>query len=841
MPNVKFIWSPICLLFLVSSGYSDDVKGESFAIPENVQSVMKNHCYRCHKENRTSGDVRLDNIETLGEKARLELLNKAQDQLFFHLMPPERAKQPDTDKRKLLAGWIRSELLKHNASKLDEKLRDPAYGNLVDHKQLFSGEIKDKPFTPVRRWLVSPQIFMEKVNAVFQLTGRSRKTSFYGVTNPIVLPDHAGVRYYDTTVLDGGHLLVMLNNAKWISQKQIIAAIRLGKPKQKIEFANAKDRWVPPTAPEAFVTIVTRESTPTDNEMTAAIHAQFDCVLQRNATDAELKRYLPLLRSTIKVGGNTEGLRAMLVAVLLESEFLYRPEFGAGEPDEYGRLKLSPREASFAIAFAVSDRLPDEQLVKAANEGRLITKADYKREVERLINDTTAFYGEGDPTVNGIHLRSHKVTHPKMNRFFREFFGYPNSMKVFKDVARLDGLYGNPGRGYSGTAGDLTNEADRVVDDILRQDKNVFEQLLTTDKFYVLHRNSNEQGKKIVAGWKKLYELLEDTDWKKNPEKVLLEHFDKHKELFQLLRGVNIKDKRRNITIRNFKYFMNFFDNSFGKGFTPVTTPWFYHGGQKFQYSPVYNFPKTPGSGALGTRSRGTYRAEDTWDYPVVQPFKVPHRKGILTHPAWLIAHAKNAETDPVKRGRWIREKLLAGYVPDVPITVDAQVPEDHQRTLGERLASVTTKGECWKCHKHMNPLGIPFEIFDDFGRYREQESLEHPKNIIKEGDGKSIATVYKTKPVEPTGFLKGTNDPNLDGEVKDAFELIDRLANSERVRQSIIRHAFRYFMGRNETLADSQTLIDADRAYVESGGSFRAVVVSLLTSDSFMYRKVVK
>ena len=38
--------------------------------------------------------------------------------------------------------------------------------------------------------------------------------------------------------------------------------------------------------------------------------------------------------------------------------------------------------------------------------------------------------------------------------------------------------------------------------------------------------------------------------------------------------------------------------------------------------------------------------------------------------------------------------------------------------------------------------------------------------------------------------------------------------------------------------LSDSKTLMEADRAYVESGGSFNAVVISLLTSDSFIYRK---
>jgi hypothetical protein len=32
--------------------------------------------------------------------------------------------------------------------------------------------------------------------------------------------------------------------------------------------------------------------------------------------------------------------------------------------------------------------------------------------------------------------------------------------------------------------------------------------------------------------------------------------------------------------------------------------------------------------------------------------------------------------------------------------------------------------------------------------------------------------------------------------------------------------------------------LIDADKAYLSSNGSFDEVIVSLLTSDSFIYRK---
>ena len=108
---------------------------------------------------------------------------------------------------------------------------------------------------------------------------------------------------------------------------------------------------------------------------------------------------------------------------------------------------------------------------------------------------------------------------------------------------------------------------------------------------------------------------------------------------------------------------------------------------------------------------------------------------------------------------------------------------------------------------------------------------------------GRSYAAfdTYPGAPVVTTGALSGTGDAKIDGEVDNALDMIERLASSSRVRQSIIRHAFRFFMGRNEMLSDSETLIEADKAYVDSGGSFRAVVISLLSSDSFIYRKETK
>ena len=245
--------------------------------------------------------------------------------------------------------------------------------------------------------------------------------------------------------------------------------------------------------------------------------------------------------------------------------------------------------------------------------------------------------------------------------------------------------------------------------------------------------------------------------------------------------------------------------------------------GQKVGYATVYNL------------------AEPGWltDRPIAMP--AGQRAGILTHPAWLVAHSGNFETDPVRRGRWIQEHLLGGVVPDLPIGVEAQLPEDPQSTIRQRF-HVVRKAECWRCHKKMNPLGEPFEIYDDFGRYRDRHHVNADgrvlASVLEVGHRRRESAAQPLHPVDAGGRLEGAGDADLDGDVENAIDLMQRLAKSQRVRQVFIRHVFRFWMGRNETLDDSPTLIAMDRAYVESDGSFNETLVTLLTSDSFLYRK---
>jgi hypothetical protein len=794
-----------------------------FRVDPVAAGLLDQYCIDCHEEGTEKGGLRLDNLGELSLTARLDLMNRVLEQVYLKQMPPKKKTQPSKEERESLSAWVWQELHTHHASKLEDKLRYPSYGNHVDHEELFSGKTTGPAFTPARRWLVSPQIFDQRVRDVFGLEGKDRGTPLIGVTNPFILPDTSGVRDYDIGLLDGGTLLVMLTNAEWISHKQIRPARVKNGEIGANDFPDPKDRWSPRQTALEFEVILLKQTAPSVDELQTAIRKQFESVLRRPPTATEASKYLELTQSAIQLAGNTEGLRQMLVAVLLESEFLYRQEWGGGEPDEHGRKVLTPREAADAISYAMGDRGPDAKLLEAAGQGRLQTRDDFKREVERLLDDTTYYHGGIDTSANTGKVTSHAVSHPRIIRFFREFFGYPNAPRVFKDIERSQGVYQNADRGTMGTAGFLVNEADKVVAWCVEKDQGVFENILTTDRFFVFHNVDNATTAAIVAKWRKVWEDLKDSEWKTDPEKVVLEHQEMLKATLQIVPGHENQPRAHTNTLTRC---MTHFEATFGRGATPfVSLPWQH--GNTYWHTPIYNLPEPSGR-------NGQY-TEPPLDYPVEQPFKLENRKGILTHPAWLIAHSLNTATDPVKRGRWVREKLLAGRVPDIPITVDAVVPEDHENTLRSRLEKVTTAPECWKCHESMNPLGLPFETYDDFGRFRLIEPLEHPQNVIGKNGRWNI---YKTLPVDSRGLLDSTGDPALDGEVTDAIDMVDRLAKSTRVRQSIIRHAFRFYLGRNELMSDSKTLIDADKAYVDSGGSFRAVIVSLLTSDSFIYRK---
>ncbi|MEE2786213.1 MAG: DUF1588 domain-containing protein [Myxococcota bacterium] len=189
-------------------------------------------------------------------------------------------------------------------------------------------------------------------------------------------------------------------------------------------------------------------------------------------------------------------------------------------------------------------------------------------------------------------------------------------------------------------------------------------------------------------------------------------------------------------------------------------------------------------------------------------------RAGILTHPSWLIAFSRNDETDPVGRGYFIRERILCTQVPSIPVDVIPQLPDaEMNQTMRDKLSAHTDQ-PCLGCHTLMDPLGLTFEMFDHVGEYQMTDQVA----------------------IDPSGSLVGAGE--VDGPVRNAVELSERLAQSTRAQQCHVRTTFRYWFGRNETVDDACTIAALWTTYLENDGDFRAVLTALLTADAWRLRR---
>jgi hypothetical protein len=795
-----------------------------------VSPFLEKYCVSCHGDKKVKGNTRLHQINfDLASSQDLDKWQTVYEQLQIGEMPPEDEPQPDNQVKQRVLQWIDQELAKSgNPNTFHEMQQKPHYGNLVSHDKLFSGEIKEESFSPARLWRRSPYHFdQSKVTFLGDDPKKKPNEELNKILQPFQkgdgegITDYAALLYADSATLDSLYrnaettvdliLLMAFIEMDYKAQGKTMADWKADRAKvlqaqqdeiEKLKKTGETTRYIHRlhvqmnekyriVTPQILKDIVLSETKPTKAMMEAAVKLHFNRVLQRDPTESDLEKYTNFMADGIETSGPYFGLRNALIAIMVSPQFIYRSELGLGKALGDGRTMLSPVELAYAISYALTDDGPDAKLVEAVKNGQLTTKEDVKREVARLLNDD-------------------RIEKPRIMRFFHEFFGYDRAPQVFKDDARFF-------KGYTffKVASLYVSDADALVRHIVKNDKDVLKELLTTDRFFVLHDGDNESRRIEVEANKKLFAYFKDKNWKnyatdaKKLEEPSAVDIKFAMSLHPEFRSPNGSLKNGEAIFNKMRQLEPFEK----KGIIPATYDSRRSTQSVFDGLAAYNLPGK------------------NWNFQVEQPFVLAKgkRAGILSHPSWLIAHSLNATTDPVRRGKWIRNFLLAENVPDVPITVDATVPEDHHKTLRERYAMVTEKPECIRCHTLMNPLGYAFEIFDDFGRWRSEEIMEGLPVVEKKP---------QTKPINSKGYLSGSGDSKLDGEVVDAIDLVHRLAQSRRVQQSFIRHVFRYYMGRNEMLTDSKTLIQAEKDYVSNGGSFKALIISLLTSDSFLYRK---
>lgn len=192
-------------------------------------------------------------------------------------------------------------------------------------------------------------------------------------------------------------------------------------------------------------------------------------------------------------------------------------------------------------------------------------------------------------------------------------------------------------------------------------------------------------------------------------------------------------------------------------------------------------------------------------------------RAGLLTQAAFLSAHAHSNQTSPVHRGLAVRRNLLCTDLPDPPMNVDNTPPEpDPTATTRQRFEQHRANASCAGCHRLLDPIGVGFENYDAIGAYRARENgLE----------------------IDAAGELLEAGSAS--GTFTGAVELAQRLSTSSAVRQCVQKQWFRFSLGRFEADEDSCTMQRLSEAFAASDYDVKALLLELVSSDAFRYKKV--
>jgi hypothetical protein len=189
-------------------------------------------------------------------------------------------------------------------------------------------------------------------------------------------------------------------------------------------------------------------------------------------------------------------------------------------------------------------------------------------------------------------------------------------------------------------------------------------------------------------------------------------------------------------------------------------------------------------------------------------------RAGIFTLGGVMARHAHPDQSSPVGRGFLVSDRLLCIVPPEPPDDAANNIPKpDPNVSTRVRFEQHRTNATCASCHALMDPLGLPFEIYDGMGRYRTM-------------DGRQA--------VDATSELKGTD---RDGPVKDAVELMGRLSQASEVRSCMARQWFRFALGRLETDEDQPILNAALEAFTRAEHRLPDLMVALTTAEGFRHR----
>ena len=179
-------------------------------------------------------------------------------------------------------------------------------------------------------------------------------------------------------------------------------------------------------------------------------------------------------------------------------------------------------------------------------------------------------------------------------------------------------------------------------------------------------------------------------------------------------------------------------------------------------------------------------------------------RRGLLFLGAWLLSHSHAERGSPIKRGRWLSDRLLCAPVPPPPAGLEFEPVEvGDAASVREQLEAHRSDPTCASCHALLDGIGIGLEEIDGVGRLLTEE-------------------------VDNRGMLP-------DGrEFEGAEELSEIYAESEDFVRCFVEKLFMYAVGRAPDSFDDDYLDEIAVMALDSRMDLPTVIDAIVHTPAF-------
>jgi len=321
---------------------------------DTVFHLLKKYCFNCHNEKKKDGELDLARFHTyVRAYEERKIWDTVQGRYLTREMPPEGSPSPNDEERVILNRWF------EQMTKIDGTCNTVANDR---NTNFYRGHVMSRRLTRTEyaysiRDLLGVQVDLRQLPS-----DGSGGVGFDTVGDSLFLSPIHLEQYVETS----GIVVATLWPEQPVADESPILVARrseLGVPAIQENEAphDAVKRLLSPIARRAF---------------------------RRPLEEGEMDRYLALYDRAVQQGqSHLDGVKLALQGLLVSPHFLFLAE---PEPEKEGVYPLPDHPLAARLAMFLWSSLPDEELLAAADAGKLQSDEELQKQVQRMLKDPRA-------------------------------------------------------------------------------------------------------------------------------------------------------------------------------------------------------------------------------------------------------------------------------------------------------------------------------------------------------------------------------------------------------------------------------------------------------------------